>query len=86
MSFQDIKIVRHMPVVNGHVAALNNLIKDKNEVTVQEALALEDTDILQLDPIGSHDTAGGKYGAQQFIEMETTLGDLQGSQIFVSDV
>lgn len=93
MSFQDIKIVRKIPIINGFVVAPDALEKNRSLETAVSALE-SNTDVMGsvelngFDPqgavhLGAGSLAGPKHGKQRWLELDVPFGDLRGKQVRV---
>jgi hypothetical protein len=78
MSFEDIKIIRQIPVINGFVQIPEVLEKNKTQVTLEELLAAYPSTVLSSlrAQTGGARLAGGKHGVQEWVEVcEQTVED-----------
>ncbi len=93
MSFQDIKIVRKIPIVNGFVVAPDALESNRSLETAVSILE-SNTDVMdgvELNGfeaggpvgLGVGTLAGPKFGKQRWLELDVPFGDLRGKQIRV---
>ena len=76
MSFETIKIVRQLPVVNGFVQMPPNLESMRTALPLQGQFASPSNSPLDLGGklvrlgggTGGHSTAGSRHGTQEFVE------------------
>ncbi len=75
MSFEDIKIYRSWPIINGYVQVPHNKETDKTRVTVDEALAsITGSQEVYFSPLGRN--TGRGFGSQSFLELpEEAIGE-----------
>lgn len=69
MSFQDITIVRHIPIVGDYAQVHDNLEQNRHAVTIDEALAIANTTITRLGPSAGGSTAGSRHGTQMMVTL-----------------
>jgi len=73
MSFEDIRLYRQWPIINGYVQVPHNLPRDKTRVTVNEALSLISGSITTMLSLGSGVATGSKHGQQEFLVLPAVL-------------
>ncbi len=67
-SFGTIRIHRQIPIVAGFVQLPPNKVRNRADVSSEEALSVSDTKLVRLGITGGHSTAGLK-GVQEYIEL-----------------
>lgn len=66
MSYEDIQIVRSLPVINGFVRIPEAQATNRHEMSLDEAIAFG-FDYIRLDRKGGHISGGGKLGSDEFV-------------------
>ncbi len=71
MSFETISIAKNLPIINGYVVTPQALEKNRNCVSILQAIDVAGQSSLKRFDSGSsgHSTAGGKFGSDEFIQV-----------------
>jgi hypothetical protein len=75
MSFQDITIVRQIPIINNFCQLADNLEQNRSAVSLEAFLAADPTaSIVRMSAgTGGARTAGSKHGLQEWLELGETV-------------